>query len=120
MQELVEIECNKWIEKGVNVRYENRSSRQGYKAGALKEGLEKQYVKDCEFVAIFDADFQPDDDFLLKTIPYMIANPDLGLVQARWKFGKTIPVKKVIIIRVINLLSQIELPAKWIYNLTHL
>ncbi|XWS66840.1 hypothetical protein CRYUN_Cryun05aG0235600 [Craigia yunnanensis] len=46
LRELVEIECRKWIEKGVNVKYETRNNRNGYKAGALKEGLKKQYVKD--------------------------------------------------------------------------
>ncbi|KAI4300317.1 hypothetical protein L6164_033709 [Bauhinia variegata] len=86
LRELVESECLKWIEKGVNVKYETRRNRNGYKAGALKEGLEKQYVKDCEFVAIFDADFQPEEDYLWRTIPFLIGNPKLGLVQARWKF----------------------------------
>lgn len=88
-QKLVELECLKWTEKGVNVKYETRKNRNGYKAGALKEGLEKQYVKDCQFVVIFDADFQPDEDFLRRTIPYLLENKELGLVQARWKFGKT-------------------------------
>ncbi|KAL7170227.1 hypothetical protein ACSBR2_035150 [Camellia fascicularis] len=83
---LVELECRKWVEKGVNVKYETRSNRNAYKAGALRDGLQKQYVKDCEFEAIFDADFQPDEDFLWKTIPYLLENPELGLVQARWKF----------------------------------
>ncbi|KAI4349111.1 hypothetical protein L6164_009748 [Bauhinia variegata] len=86
LKELVELECLKWIDKGVNVKYETRRNRNGYKAGALKEGLEKQYVKDCEFVAIFDADFQPEEDYLWRTIPYLLENPKLGLVQARWKF----------------------------------
>ncbi|XP_057438291.1 glucomannan 4-beta-mannosyltransferase 1 isoform X2 [Lotus japonicus] len=86
LRELVELECEKWRQKGVNIMYENRRNRNGYKAGALKEGLEKQYVENCEFVTIFDADFQPDADFLCKTIPYMLENPKLGLVQARWKF----------------------------------
>ncbi|KAK7245099.1 hypothetical protein RIF29_39933 [Crotalaria pallida] len=86
LRELVELECHKWIAKGVNVKYETRTHRNGYKAGAMKEGLEKQYVEDCEFVAIFDADFQPDADFLWNTIPYLLENPKLGLVQARWKF----------------------------------
>lgn len=88
VQALVELECQKWIEKGVNVKYETRNNRHGYKAGALREGLQKQYVKDCEFVVIFDADFQPDEDFLWRTIPYLLENPELALVQARWKFGK--------------------------------
>ncbi|KAL5709992.1 glucomannan 4-beta-mannosyltransferase [Ranunculus cassubicifolius] len=86
LRELVELECKKWIAKGVNVKYENRSNRNGYKAGALKEGLKKQYVNDCEFVAIFDADFQPENDFLWRTVPYLLENPELALVQARWKF----------------------------------
>ncbi|EOY07917.1 Nucleotide-diphospho-sugar transferases superfamily protein, putative [Theobroma cacao] len=41
LRELIEFECRKWIEKGVNVKYETRNNRNGYKAGALKEGLEK-------------------------------------------------------------------------------
>lgn len=88
MQDMVQAECEKWSCKGVNVMYENRDNRSGYKAGALREGLQKEYVRDCKFVAIFDADFQPDDKFLWKTIPYLLENPELGLVQAKWKFGK--------------------------------
>ncbi|CAA0829721.1 Glucomannan 4-beta-mannosyltransferase 9 [Striga hermonthica] len=86
LRRLVELECRKWIAKGVNVKYETRNNRNGYKAGALKEGLRKDYVEDCEFVVIFDADFQPDGDFLWRTIPYLLENPELALVQARWKF----------------------------------
>ncbi|KAL0336913.1 UNVERIFIED_CONTAM: Glucomannan 4-beta-mannosyltransferase 1 [Sesamum calycinum] len=71
----------------VNVKYETRNNRNGYKAGALREGLKKHYVEDCEFVVIFDADFQPEEDFLWRTIPYLLENPELALVQARWKFG---------------------------------
>lgn len=72
----------------MNVEYEVRDNRKGYKAGALKKGMEHDYVRRCEFVAIFDADFQPDSDFLLKTIPFLLHNPKIGLVQARWDFGK--------------------------------
>ncbi|XP_060201477.1 glucomannan 4-beta-mannosyltransferase 1-like isoform X1 [Lycium barbarum] len=86
LRTLVDLECRKWIERGINVKYETRNNRNGYKAGALKEGLKKQYVDDCEFVVIFDADFQPDEDFLWRTIPYLLDNPELALVQARWKF----------------------------------
>ncbi|KAK1397844.1 Glucomannan 4-beta-mannosyltransferase 2 [Heracleum sosnowskyi] len=43
-------------------------------------------MKDCEYVAIFDADFQPDPDFLLRSIPYLVHNPEIALVQARWVF----------------------------------
>ncbi|KAI4984552.1 hypothetical protein ZWY2020_017182 [Hordeum vulgare] len=36
--DLVEIECQRWKGKGVNIKYEVRGNRKGYKAGALKEG----------------------------------------------------------------------------------
>ncbi|KAK1434874.1 hypothetical protein QVD17_00628 [Tagetes erecta] len=86
LRRLVEGECKKWIQRGVNVKYETRNNRNGYKAGALREGLKKDYVHDCEFVVIFDADFQPDEEFLWRSVPYLLENPELALVQARWKF----------------------------------
>ncbi|RHN79628.1 putative glucomannan 4-beta-mannosyltransferase [Medicago truncatula] len=86
MQELVQEECRRWRNKGVNIKYEVRDNRNGYKAGALKEGMKHSHVLQCEYVAIFDADFQPEPDFLLRTIPFLVNNPEIGLVQARWKF----------------------------------
>ncbi|KAK4281601.1 hypothetical protein QN277_013072 [Acacia crassicarpa] len=83
---LVELECQRWASKGINIRYEVRDNRNGYKAGALKEGMKHSYVKHCDYVAIFDADFQPEPDFLWRTIPFLAHNPELALVQARWKF----------------------------------
>ncbi|XP_047958171.1 glucomannan 4-beta-mannosyltransferase 9-like [Salvia hispanica] len=83
---MVETECQRWASKGVNIKYEIRDNRNGYKAGALKEGLKRSYVKECDHVAIFDADFQPEPDFLHRTIPFLVHNPQIGLVQARWKF----------------------------------
>ncbi|KAM3325025.1 glucomannan 4-beta-mannosyltransferase 9-like [Capsicum chacoense] len=83
---LVEMECQRWGSKGINIKYEVRDNRNGYKAGALKEGLKHSYVKQCDFVAIFDADFQPEPDFLWHTIPFLVHNPQLSLVQARWKY----------------------------------
>ncbi|GAB2234863.1 hypothetical protein Droror1_Dr00004130 [Drosera rotundifolia] len=86
IKEMVEVECQRWASKGVNIRYQIRENRVGYKAGALKEGLKRSYVKDCEFVAIFDADFRPEPDFLRRAIPFLVNNPDIALVQARWRF----------------------------------
>ncbi|KAD7479962.1 hypothetical protein E3N88_03098 [Mikania micrantha] len=86
IKDLVELECKRWAGKGINIKYEIRDNRNGYKAGALKQGMKHSYVKQCEFVAIFDADFQPDPDFLWRTIPFLANNPELALVQARWKF----------------------------------
>lgn len=87
-QDLVELECQRWASKGINIKYEIRDNRNGYKAGALKEGMKHSYVKQCDYVAIFDADFQPEPDFLWRAIPFLAHNPDIALVQARWKFGK--------------------------------
>jgi beta-mannan synthase len=86
-QELVRAECARWASKGVNVKYEVRDSRRGYKAGALREGMKRAYVRGCDVVAIFDADFQPEPDFLCRTVPFLLHNPELALVQARWNFG---------------------------------
>ena len=87
-QDLVEKECKRWAAKGLNVTYQIRETRGGYKAGALKEGLKRDYVKDCEYVAIFDADFRPEPDFLRRSIPFLMHNSKIALVQARWRFGK--------------------------------
>ncbi|XP_042447199.1 probable glucomannan 4-beta-mannosyltransferase 4 isoform X3 [Zingiber officinale] len=83
---LVEIECRHWASKGINIHYEVRNNRKGYKAGALKLGMEHSYAKECEFVAIFDSDFQPEANFLKKTIPFLVHNPRIALVQTRWQF----------------------------------
>jgi cellulose synthase/poly-beta-1,6-N-acetylglucosamine synthase-like glycosyltransferase len=87
MKNLVKIECEEWAKKGINIKYEVRNNRKGYKAGALKKGMEHCYAKQCDFVAIFDADFQPDSDFLLKTLPFLVHNSEIALVQTRWDFG---------------------------------
>ncbi|KAL5198145.1 hypothetical protein ABZP36_001657 [Zizania latifolia] len=86
IKNLVELECESWASKGVNITYAIRSSRKGFKAGALKKGMECDYAKQCEYIAIFDADFQPEPDFLLRTVPFLMHNPDIALVQARWAF----------------------------------
>ncbi|KAM0022857.1 putative glucomannan 4-beta-mannosyltransferase [Helianthus debilis subsp. tardiflorus] len=83
---MVEMECQSWASKGINIHYQVRDNRKGYKAGALKEGLKHDYAKQCEYVVIFDADFQPEPDFLTQTIPFLHHNSKLGLVQGRWKF----------------------------------
>lgn len=83
------MECKIWASKGKNIVYEVRDNRKGYKAGALKKGMEYNYARKCDFVAIFDADFQPEADFLMRTIPFLMHNPQIGLVQARWQFGIT-------------------------------
>ncbi|KAF3455111.1 hypothetical protein FNV43_RR05559 [Rhamnella rubrinervis] len=86
IKQMVELECQRWASKGINIVYQIRETRGGYKAGALKEGLKRSYVKHCEYVAIFDADFRPEPDFLRRAIPFLAQNPQIALVQARWRF----------------------------------
>ncbi|KAK7286838.1 hypothetical protein RJT34_22132 [Clitoria ternatea] len=85
-QQLIKAEVHKWQQRGVPIIYRHRLIRTGYKAGNLKSAMGCDYVKDYEFVAIFDADFQPTPDFLKKTVPYFKGKDDLALVQARWAF----------------------------------
>ncbi|KAB2022036.1 hypothetical protein ES319_D07G181200v1 [Gossypium barbadense] len=85
-QNLIQAEVQKWHQKGVHILYRHRLIRSGYKAGNLKSAMSCDYIKNYEFVAIFDADFQPAPDFLKKTIPHFKGNDDLALVQARWAF----------------------------------
>ncbi len=66
----------------VHIKHLHRTNRTGYKAGALKAGLEKA---SGEFIAIFDADFLPSSDFLLKSIPHFI-DPAVGMVQTKWSW----------------------------------
>jgi cellulose synthase/poly-beta-1,6-N-acetylglucosamine synthase-like glycosyltransferase len=69
-----------YASQGYPVTYLHRTNREGFKAGALHEGLK---TATGEFVAIFDADFVPPSDFLLKTIHHF-TDPKIGMVQTRW------------------------------------
>ncbi len=64
----------------INIQHLQRTKRDGFKAGALAEGFE---TAQGEFLAIFDADFIPPQDFLRKTLPYF-QDPKVAFVQTRW------------------------------------
>ncbi|NJL95138.1 MAG: glycosyltransferase [Anaerolineae bacterium] len=71
---------------GIDCQVLHRTNRQGYKAGALEAGRRQT---ESEFIVIFDADFVPPSDFLLRAIPHFYredGTPDAGLalVQAQW------------------------------------
>ncbi|MEZ4671265.1 MAG: glycosyltransferase [Anaerolineae bacterium] len=66
---------------GLQVQHVRRPQRTGYKAGALAYGLAHTTA---ELVVVLDADFVPSPDFLRRTVPYLVANPKLGMVQTRW------------------------------------
>jgi len=65
---------------GLDLLHIRRTNRINYKAGALKEGLS---TAKGEFIAIFDADFLPQEDWLEKTVPHF-TNAEIGVVQTRW------------------------------------
>ncbi|MGD0337287.1 MAG: cellulose synthase family protein [Bacteroidota bacterium] len=67
--------------QGYDIVHICRTNRSGFKAGALKEGL---VTATGEFIAIFDADFVPNHDFLKQTIPYF-NDEKIGMVQTRWE-----------------------------------
>jgi cellulose synthase/poly-beta-1,6-N-acetylglucosamine synthase-like glycosyltransferase len=67
-------------QQGFDIVHLHRRQRSGFKAGALGEGLRRAKG---ELMAIFDADFMPNADFLMETVPYF-ADPDIGMLQTRW------------------------------------
>ena len=71
----------RWREQGVDISYVHRENRQGFKAGALEHGLA---LAKGELVAVFDADFVPDPDFLRRTV-HFFTDPKVGMVQVRWE-----------------------------------
>jgi len=78
--EVARLLVERYAALGHPVVYLHRDNREGYKAGALAEGLK---TAKGEFVAIFDADFVPPPDFLLQCIDHF-TDPKVGMVQTRW------------------------------------
>ncbi|MBV8113731.1 MAG: glycosyltransferase family 2 protein, partial [Silvibacterium sp.] len=72
--------CDRYRALGYPLYYLHRTNRHGFKAGALDEGLK---IAQGEFIAIFDADFVPPRDWLMKVIHHF-AQPEIGMVQTRW------------------------------------
>src|SRR6266540_2341911 len=77
---IAESAVRRFAGQGIDIKYINREDRTGYKAGALEAGLK---TARGEFVAIFDADFIPTEDFLTRLVPHF-RDPKVGMVQARW------------------------------------
>jgi cellulose synthase/poly-beta-1,6-N-acetylglucosamine synthase-like glycosyltransferase len=73
---------DRFAAQGLPSVYIHRRNRQGFKAGALENGLK---TAKGEFITIFDADFLPEPDFLRRTIPYF-QDDRIGMVQARWTY----------------------------------
>ena len=79
--DIVRAKVEEYKAKGFNIEQICRTDRKGFKAGALKDAM---HLAQGEFMAIFDADFLPNADFLKRTIPYF-KEKEVGVVQTRWE-----------------------------------
>ncbi|UJR19181.1 hypothetical protein I4U23_022311 [Adineta vaga] len=73
-----------WFNRGYRIDVVRRENRHGFKAGNLQNGLDK--IQQCEYIALFDVDFLPEKNFLIKTIPILLKDPKAAYVQTRWTF----------------------------------
>ncbi|MGF1483948.1 MAG: glycosyltransferase [Opitutales bacterium] len=78
---IVDRVCEELRAQGYRIEAIRRDHRTGFKAGALKEGM---LLDDSEYIAIFDGDFVPPENFLEETVPLLMADSKAGLAQARW------------------------------------
>ncbi|MCY4217458.1 MAG: glycosyltransferase [Flavobacteriaceae bacterium] len=78
--ELTQQIVNHYSEQGILINRITRKNRDNFKAGALKYGLERA---NGELIAIFDADFLPQKDWLQKTVKHF-EDPEIGVIQTRW------------------------------------
>src|SRR3954451_15719267 len=77
-REIAELAVRRHAARGFDIQYLHRVDRTGYKAGALEAGLK---VSKGQFIAIFDADFIPPADFLVRTLPHFATDARIGMVQ---------------------------------------
>ena len=77
---IIAAQVEHWSRRGQSISHVRRPTRVGYKAGALAFGME---CAKGDFFLIFDADFIPPPDLLMRTIHH-IAPADVGMVQLRW------------------------------------
>ena len=71
---------SEYARAGHPVSYYHRDNREGFKAGALAEGLKHA---SGELIAVFDADFVPPPPIIRQMVEYF-ADPQIGVVQGRW------------------------------------
>ncbi|MEM7536051.1 MAG: glycosyltransferase [Chloroflexota bacterium] len=100
-QAIIQRHVSYWQQQGYAIEVFHRTNRKGYKAGALAHAL--PYAKG-DYIALFDADFEPHPSFLHQVIPHFIAheqesnkqdsnkqgnnkqgnNKKIAFVQTRW------------------------------------
>jgi cellulose synthase/poly-beta-1,6-N-acetylglucosamine synthase-like glycosyltransferase len=75
--------CARHRAHGLRIEHVRREGREGFKAGALAYGMSLP-SGGAPLIALFDADFVPDPDFLRRTVPVLLADERTGMVQGRW------------------------------------
>ncbi|CAF3019524.1 unnamed protein product [Rotaria socialis] len=75
---------HRWADRGMRIKIYRRENRKGFKGGNLANGM--LHIGQAAYVAIFDVDFLPTKDYLMKTLPILIQDPTVAYVQARWTF----------------------------------
>jgi cellulose synthase/poly-beta-1,6-N-acetylglucosamine synthase-like glycosyltransferase len=78
--EIANAVVQRYAAMGHPITYHHRANRHGFKAGALQDGMN---TAQGEFIAIFDADFVPPQDWLLRVVHHF-ADPRIAMVQTRW------------------------------------
>ena len=79
-QQVAQAVVERYAALGYPIVYIHRTNREGYKAGALQNGMK---TAKGEFIAIFDADFVPPENWLLRVIHHF-AEPQIAMAQTRW------------------------------------
>ena len=69
--------------KKMKINYIDRKDNKDAKAGNYNNALKKTK---SPYIVTFDADMQPRPEFLMKTVPHIIANKDVGFVQIPQNF----------------------------------
>jgi len=79
--QLIQARVEHWRSQGIQIEHIRRPERSGFKAGALAYGTDHT---EAQLIAIFDADFLPEKDFLKRTVAHF-EDPEVGVVQTRWQ-----------------------------------
>ena len=79
-REITEALVTRLKTEGFDIEHVHRVDRTGFKAGALKAGLET-----CkgEYILILDADFLPPTNLLMETV-HFFTDPGIGMIQSSW------------------------------------
>jgi len=80
-REIIDRDVEEKQKLGLNIKVLRRIKRDGYKAGALQNALDYTHG---DYIAIIDADFVPNPDFIENTVAAIESDSRIGFIQARW------------------------------------